>query len=382
VAKLREALRTNPRVEVRSVFKWFGKTAAVRNASFTVADGQSVCLLGPSGCGKTTILRMIAGLETPDSGTIEIDGTDVSHRPPYSRNIGLVFQDYALFPQMNVIDNVAFGLRHRGVPKSEIQRRVAEALTLVKLTGYETRKPSQLSGGQQQRVAVARALVTRPAVLLLDEPLSNLDAKLRVDLRVQLRSILAAVRTTTIIVTHDQDEAMALADHIIVMSGGVIEQTGRPLEIYDSPNSRFVAEFIGRSNWLSGTVTATRDGLAQIALDRGGSLFVASTTASVGEAFDICLRPERLSLGLRGTPQATEEDYRINRLSGRVRHVESLGSHLHLYVALERGDTMLAILLRSNIQDFDGTEVDLVFSPSDALLIPRVHSAAEGEQKQ
>ncbi len=360
----------HPRVEVRDVHKRFGTTAAVRGASFSVADGQSVCLLGPSGCGKTTILRMIAGLETPDSGSIEIDGEDVSGWPPYSRNIGLVFQDYALFPHMTVCENVAFGLRHRGVPKLEIPQRIAEALALVKLTGYETRWPGQLSGGQQQRVAVARALVTRPVVLLLDEPLSNLDAKLRVDLRVQLRTILSAVRITTIIVTHDQDEAMALADRIIVMSGGVIEQSGRPTEIYDSPNSRFVAEFIGRSNWLSGTVTATRADLAEIMLDGGGSIRVASSSASVGDAFDVCLRPERLAVRLV-TEAQTNGDDSSNRLRGRVRHVEILGSHLHLYVALERGDTMLAIQVRSKGQELNGVEVDLVFRPGDALLIPR-----------
>ena len=366
-----------PVVAVSGIRKQFGAVQAVRNVSFSVAEGQSLCLLGPSGCGKTTMLRIIAGLETPDAGSVVIGGVEVTGLPPYARNIGLVFQDYALFPHMNVQENVAFGLRHRGVAKPEIPGRVAEALELVRLAGYEARRPAQLSGGQQQRVAVARALVTRPTVLLLDEPLSNLDAKLRVELRVQLRAILAEVRTTTIIVTHDQDEAMALADEIIVMNGGAIEQTGSPLEIYDTPRSRFVAEFIGRSNWLTGTVQAScGDGMAHLILASGETILVGLPDAAPGQSFDICLRPERL--GILPASPAAAPDRGLNRLKGRVSHVEILGSQLHLYVTIGGSERLLAILSRAADRHEEGAEVDLVFRPCDALLIPRAPSG-DGE---
>jgi putative spermidine/putrescine transport system ATP-binding protein/putrescine transport system ATP-binding protein len=287
---------------------------------------------------------------------------------------------------MTVRDNVAFGLRHRGVPKGEIPQRVAEALALVQLSGLEARRPGQLSGGEQQRVALARALATRPTVLLLDEPLSNLDAKLRADVRIQMHAILEQLRTTTIMVTHDQDEAMSLADRIIVMSRGAIEQSGRPAEIYDAPRTRFVAEFIGRSNWLSGEIVSCANGLARFELDDGGSVVVSHRVADATQCFDICLRPERIAVMLAGAVSPIADAAAVNRLKGRVRHVEMLGPQLHLHVVLEGGRTMLALLPRWSAQDFTGAEVYLAFRPEDALLIPRTphdavdQSIADGDQ--
>jgi putative spermidine/putrescine transport system ATP-binding protein/putrescine transport system ATP-binding protein len=386
IVELTAATRTleqhmNPVVEVRGLSKTFDLAGAqkasdahraVSDMSFEVENKQCLCLLGPSGCGKTTTLRMIAGLERPDEGAIFIQGADVTRLPPYLRDVGLVFQDYALFPHMTVAENIAFGLHHRGAPKSEIPDRIQAVLSLVQLPGYDRRKPAQLSGGEQQRVALARALVTRPAVLLLDEPLSNLDAKLRADLRVQIREILSAAQTTTILVTHDQDEAMGLADRIIVMRKGVVEQAGAPVEIYDRPRTRFVAEFIGRSNWLKGEIVApAANGLGRFRLDSGEELLVPLPEDGAGGKFDLCIRPERILVAPARTPESDASDQTHNHLNGKVRHGEALGAQFHLHVTLSNGDRMLAIIPRTAAMDFKGATVELAFRPRDALLVPR-----------
>ena len=239
-------------VELRNVTKRFGGLAAVDGVSLEVRRGQIVSLLGPSGCGKTTTLRLIAGFESPDEGTVLIGGMDVRGKRPYERNVGLLFQDYALFPHMTVEQNIAYGMRHRGIERSAIPGNTAEMLRLVKLDGFEKRWPNQLSGGQQQRVALARALATKPDVMLLDEPLSALDAKLRQELRIELKEILTSVGTTSIVVTHDQEEAMSMAEHVIVQNRGRIIQQGTPYDIYARPSNEFVAEFVGRSNAFRG----------------------------------------------------------------------------------------------------------------------------------
>jgi len=239
-------------LELQHTTKRFGSIIAVDDVSFKVRGGQIISLLGPSGCGKTTTLRLIAGFETPESGSILIFGKDVKGTRPYERNVGLLFQDYALFPHMTVEENIRFGMHHRKMEKKLIPKRMSEMLDLVNLNGLQKRRPGQLSGGQQQRVALARALAIRPEVMLLDEPLSALDAKLRQELRVELKAILSAVNTTTIVVTHDQVEAMSLAERVIVMNRGKIIQQGTPTEIYANPQNKFVAEFIGRSNWFRG----------------------------------------------------------------------------------------------------------------------------------
>jgi multiple sugar transport system ATP-binding protein len=245
-----------PALELAQLVKRFGSITAVDRIDLAVPPGELVALLGPSGCGKATTLRIVAGFERPDSGCVRIQGDDVTAEPPYRRDTGMVFQHYALFPHMTVRENVGFGLRMRGVDRGEIETRVHEALALVSLGGLEGRFPRQLSGGQQQRVALARALVIRPKLLLLDEPLSSLDAKLRQEMRLEVRAIQRRVGITALFVTHDQEEALSLADRIAVMKDGVIQQIGTPYEIYDSPANVFVADFVGEPaiNLLPGTV--------------------------------------------------------------------------------------------------------------------------------
>jgi spermidine/putrescine ABC transporter ATP-binding subunit len=254
-------------LELRCVSKHFGPVRAVDDLSLTVAPGEFLSLLGPSGCGKTTTLRLIAGFEPVTGGQILIAGQDVTHWPPYKRNIGMVFQHYALFPHMTVWENVAFGLRMRGLAASDIAARVKRALMLLRLAGLGDRYPRQLSGGQQQRVAVARALVIEPQILLLDEPLSNLDAKLREEMRVELKQIQQQVGITTIFVTHDQEEALVMSDRVAVMNHGKIVQQGTPVEVYERPANSFVAGFIGQSNLLWGQVVGQANGLTRIRTD-------------------------------------------------------------------------------------------------------------------
>jgi len=251
-------------VELRNVTKHFGEVRAVDNVSLAVRPGEFVSLLGPSGCGKTTTLRLIAGFEQITAGRILITGEDVTAQPPYKRNIGMVFQHYALFPHMTVWDNVAFGLRMRGVPRPEADNRIRGVLGLLRLAGLEQRYHRQLSGGQQQRVALARALVIQPKILLLDEPLSNLDAKLREEMRVELKQIQQRVGITTIFVTHDQEEALIMSDRVAVMNHGRIVQEGAPAEVYERPAHSFVAGFIGQSNLYWGEVTNVEPGLARV----------------------------------------------------------------------------------------------------------------------
>ena len=239
---------------LRGLKKNFGDVQAVRGISLDTADGEMIALLGGSGCGKTTTLRMIAGFLEPDDGTILVNGRDIGKIPAYKRNIGIFFQNYALFPHMNVFENVAFGLKIRHLPKAEVRKRVLSMLELVKLVGLDKRYPRELSGGQQQRVALARALVTRPEILLLDEPLSNLDAKLRVEMQVEIKRIQKSLGITTIIVTHDHEEAVSLADRVVVMHAGEILQIGTPQQVFETPVSPFVADFMGFSTFLRGRV--------------------------------------------------------------------------------------------------------------------------------
>lgn len=241
-------------LELKNITKRFGDFTAVKDFNLQVKDGEMIALLGGSGCGKTTTLRMIAGFTDPTEGIILVDGKNIGKIPPYKRNIGIFFQNYALFPHMTVFENVAFGLKLQKLPKTEIEQRVSDILSMVKLFGLEKRYPRELSGGQQQRVALARALVTRPSILLLDEPLSNLDAKLRVEMQVEIKRIQKELGITTIIVTHDHEEAVSLADRVIVMNTGQILQVGTPYEIFDKPNSAFIADFMGFSTFISGTM--------------------------------------------------------------------------------------------------------------------------------
>lgn len=279
-------------VELHSVSKHYGESVAVANVSLQARRGELVCLLGPSGCGKTTTLRMVAGFVEPTSGTVTINNIDMTHQPPYRRDTGMVFQSHALFPHMTVAENVAFGLENLKWPRADREKRVREMLKLVELPHLAQRMPSQLSGGQQQRIALARALAMRPAVLLLDEPFSNLDAQLRVRMREELREVIGEVDVTTLFVTHDQEEALTMSDRIVVMNAGQIEQIGTPGEIYEAPSTSFVAKFIGWCSLLNGAVDV--DG---IFTSGGGLRLRGNWSSGPGTAV---IRPEQIKLSVDG----------------------------------------------------------------------------------
>jgi len=281
-------------VELRGVTKRFGAVTAVDSLDLRVLSGEFLSLLGPSGCGKTTTLRLIAGFEHPDEGTLLIGGRDVAGLPPYKRDVNTVFQSYALFPHLSVADNVAYGLRQRGLGRRERRRRAVEMLQLVRLSGVEERKPRELSGGQQQRVALARALIMSPRVLLLDEPLGALDLKLRKELQVFLKTLHADLGITFVYVTHDQEEALAMSDRVAVMNAGVIEQLASPHEIYDNPGSRFVADFIGETNFIriNGSVVAVRPEQVELSRGQDGVAATVVTTMVIGPAIQCLVKTD------------------------------------------------------------------------------------------
>ena len=328
------------RIELEAVSKHYGDFHAVRDFSLTIEQGELVVLLGPSGCGKTTTLRMIAGFVPVTSGRIRLGGRDVTSLPPQRRNTGLVFQGYALFPHLTAAENIAFGLQMRGLSDAVVREKVASALRLVRLDDLGDRLPRQLSGGQQQRVALARALVIEPDALLLDEPLSNLDAKLREEVRVEIRQLQRALGLTTVMVTHDQDEALAMADRLVVMSAGAIQQIGTQRDLYEHPSNRFVAGFVGRTNFLSGQLVEPgvfrSDGGLTLCYDgpsapAGGS---AAAARSSGARRALALRPERLNLGASADPA------RSNRVAGTVEFASYLGAIVEYYVRLSSGEIL------------------------------------------
>ena len=309
--------------------KRFGDLRVTANVSLSVAKSEIVALLGPSGSGKTTVLRLVAGFETPDSGSVLAEGEDVTRLPPERRRFGMVFQHYALFPHLDVGENVAFGLEARGTPRAEVERRVAETLGAVDLAGFERRRIGEISGGQQQRVALARALAPQPRVLLLDEPLSNLDPALRERTRRELKRVIRRVGITTLFVTHEQDEAFDLGDRVAVLNAGRLEQVGRPEELYEEPATRFVATFIGRSSVLAGTWDPARGG----ALLSEGAVWRAAGGDGLapGAAVDLVVRPE----GLRFSP-GPQPDSLAGEISGR----RYAGREAFFDVALEGGKTV------------------------------------------
>jgi spermidine/putrescine transport system ATP-binding protein len=288
-----------PEIDVRldRVSKLFGDAAAVDDLSLDIQEGEFFSMLGPSGCGKTTTLRMIGGFEEPTYGTVYLGGRDVTTLPPYKRDVNTVFQSYALFPHLNVYENIAFGLRRKKVDKGDIDKRVRDAMTLVDLVGFESRKPPQLSGGQQQRVALARALVNHPKVLLLDEPLGALDMKLRKQMQLELKSIQQEVGITFIYVTHDQEEAMTMSDRLAVMRHGKIDQIGPPEAVYETPATEFVAGFLGASNMLDGEVKEANNGRTTIALSTGGTVTTDTSGVPAGiSAVRVGVRPEKITI--------------------------------------------------------------------------------------
>ncbi|MER8671602.1 ABC transporter ATP-binding protein [Mesorhizobium sp. M1156] len=357
-------------LELRNVTKKYGKLAAVDDASLNIEKGKVLSLLGPSGCGKTTTLRIIAGFTSPDNGTVEIAGANVGHLRPYERNVGLLFQDYALFPHMTVAQNVAYGMRYRGTPRWAVPARVAQMLSLVRLTGMGDRYPKQLSGGQQQRVALARALATDPQIVLLDEPLSALDAKLRVELRVELKEILSSVGATTIVVTHDQEEALSLGDEVVVMNGGKIAQRGSPTQIYAEPADKFVAEFIGRSNWFHATgVTQSTGNGTTFATSDSVEIRTKLSSAHNVSVRDLCVRPESIDL-IHNMESGAVDEPNYNVLAGTVVDVSLLGADMHVVIELPSKNRLLVV--RKNIMSSrairPGLPVHARFSASDVLV--------------
>jgi putative spermidine/putrescine transport system ATP-binding protein/putrescine transport system ATP-binding protein len=354
-------------LELSAVSKKYGDFTAVDSVSLQLKQGRVLSLLGPSGCGKTTTLRIIAGFALPDSGAVRIFGQDVGRLKPYERNVGLLFQDYALFPHMTVAQNVAYGMRRRGKPASTIPSRVAQMLSLVRLDGMETRYPGQLSGGQQQRVALARALATDPQIVLLDEPLSALDAKLRLELRIELKEILRSVGATAIVVTHDQEEALSLGDEVVVMRAGKIVQRGTPMQIYAAPADRFVAEFVGRSNWFRGAWhDRSPDDVTSYAAEDGLEIRATSGRSEQKGRADLCVRPENIEL-VEAAPQPASGR---NALPGVVLDVAPLGADVHVVIQLPGKTRLLAIRknVGGNVGLVPGQAVHATFAAADVLV--------------
>jgi spermidine/putrescine transport system ATP-binding protein len=334
-------------LEVRELTKRYSPQVSVGPISFEVYEGEFFSLLGPSGCGKTTTLRCIAGSEALSGGSIRLHGERLDDKPPHRRDVGLVFQNYALFPHLTVLENIAFGLRLRRLPKHEIADRVGRSLQLVGLTGLAARFPAQLSGGQQQRVAIARSLVLEPRILMFDEPLSNLDFKLRIQMREELRNLQRRLGKTSIYVTHDQTEALALSDRIAVLSHGRIEQIGTPGEIYERPASAFVAEFIGSSNMLRARVIERSDSGAMVTTETGLQLYCLaeqSVELDNGVNVSVLLRPERIHVEMPGGAAAPGQ----NRISARIADITYLGEDLHLSLDLVGGERLRASVKNAN----------------------------------
>ncbi|MCX8998305.1 ABC transporter ATP-binding protein [Rhizobiaceae bacterium BDR2-2] len=352
-----------PVVHFKDVNKYYGAAPAVENLDLAIEPGQFVTLLGPSGCGKSTTLRMLGGFEDPSSGEIYLDGKAISHLPPNKRNVNIVFQDYALFPHLTVGRNIAFGLELKGWDSDAIHKRVLELLALVELQDFADRMPDQLSGGQRQRVALMRALAPDPEVLLLDEPLSALDAKLRQQMQIELKSIQQTTGKTFIFVTHDQEEALTMSDVIVVMNKGRIEQMGDPHALYSRPRSRFVADFIGQSNFLEGTLLSVEGTVAT--LDWQGNAIHADlngTAHAPGARATVALRPEALYC-------LAEKPKDRLALKGRVDHRVFKGAHTSLTVALDNGTALTVQLDPVALSHLDGDEVWVGWREQDAVVL-------------
>lgn len=351
-------------IKFRGVEKAYGQFIAVDKLELVVNDGEFLTLLGPSGCGKSTTLRLIAGFVEPTAGQILIDDEDVTGLPPQKRSIGMVFQDYALFPHLTIAENIGFGLRERGIAKKERSARVAELLAFVRLEDYGTRYPSQLSGGQQQRVALARALAYPPRVLLMDEPLGALDLKLRETMQEEIKRIQTELRVTTVYVTHDQAEAIYLSDRIAVMNGGRIEQIGNPQEIYRSPVSRFTADFIGKINFLDAVVLAAGKDGATIKIAGGHIRATASPDVSPGDRVTVAIRPENLAIRSESPAEPA-----INVLPAELVSRSFSGNLMHVRLVLSEGAEVVVEVRPTQPLPPDGAQVEVVWSPADTIIL-------------
>lgn len=348
-----------PALKLEGLTKRFGAHAAVDAINLSVAKGEFVTLLGPSGCGKTTTLNMIAGFIAPDAGHIRLQGKTVETLPPFRRDLGLVFQDYALFPHMTVADNVGFGLRMRKLPRAEIARRVKDALAMVQLAGLGARRPGQLSGGQRQRVALARALVIQPAMLLLDEPLSNLDLKLREEMRIEISALQRRLGIATVFVTHDQGEALTMSDRVAVMRAGRIEQIGSPAEIYERPVNRFVASFIGGINLVPIHTASAEGGVLRVETGAGVALVRGGQAGGL-----LAVRPERLHVALGSAPEG------VNAWPVTIERVVYLGNRLELRLRAADGKELLADMANDGGAEVtEGGAATAWFRPEDAAVI-------------
>ncbi|VIO80325.1 ABC transporter ATP-binding protein [Bradyrhizobium ivorense] len=363
-----------PLLRIEGVAKSFGNFRAVDQLSLDIRAGEFFALLGPSGCGKTTLLRMLAGFETPDQGRILLGGNDIAQVLPHERPVNMMFQNYALFPHLSVRDNIAFGLRRAGMPRAEIATRVAEMVALVRLEGMEKRKPDQLSGGQRQRVALARSLARRPQVLLLDEPLAALDKKLRESTQAELMELQRRLGTTFVIVTHDQEEAMTMAGRIGVMNAGRLVQVATPRNLYEAPATRWIAEFVGDINLFEGQVIASGHSRLTISTSEAGTLTVSELWPPVTKnVVSVAIRPEKVKLSRRapaieeGGPQA------INRLDGVVTEANYLGGVTTYKVKLESGAVVRAAMANTARLDVDaylaGQRVVAWFTADDCLVL-------------
>ena len=368
-----------PLLRIEAVVKKFGASRAVDGLSLDIRAGEFFALLGPSGCGKTTLLRMLAGFETPDEGRILLDGKDIAQIPPHQRPVNMMFQNYALFPHLSVRDNIAFGLKRAHMPRREIKTRVAEMVALVKLEGLEKRKPDQLSGGQRQRVALARSLARRPQILLLDEPLAALDKKLRESTQLELMELQRRLGLTFIIVTHDQEEAMTVAGRIGVMDSGRLEQVATPRELYEAPRSRWVAEFVGDINLFEGQIEPSESGRAAmaprlaIATRDAGIVHVAAPSQPITKAtVCVAIRPEKIKLSRRG-PVSSDNTNALNRLEGVVTDVGYLGGVTTYKVKLDSGAVLRSSMANTARLDLDayspGQRVVAWFVPDDCVVL-------------
>jgi putrescine transport system ATP-binding protein len=363
-----------PLLRIEGVTKQFGPFRAVDKLSLDIRAGEFFALLGPSGCGKTTLLRMLAGFETPDEGRILLAGQDIAPVMPHERPVNMMFQNYALFPHLSVRDNIAFGLKRAGMAGAEIATRVAEMVALVRLEGMERRKPDQLSGGQRQRVALGRSLARRPKVLLLDEPLAALDKKLRESTQGELMELQRRLGMTFIIVTHDQEEAMTMADRIGVMDAGRLQQVATPRELYEAPRSRWVAEFVGDINLFDGQLLAREQGRLKIATREAGIITVNEPRQAVtGDVVSVAVRPEKIKISRRGLASDPDALQAINRLEGAVAEVNYLGGITTYKVRLDNGAMVrcsMANTARIDIDAYHASQrVVAWFTPDDCVVL-------------
>jgi putrescine transport system ATP-binding protein len=373
-AELQAEAAEMPLLRIDAVVKKFGGFRAVDRLSLDIKAGEFFALLGPSGCGKTTLLRMLAGFEAPDEGRILLAGSDIARVLPHQRPVNMMFQNYALFPHLTVRDNIAFGLKRAGLQRPEIDARVAEMVALVKLEGFEQRKPDQLSGGQKQRVALARSLARRPQVLLLDEPLAALDKKLRESTQFELMELQRRLGTTFVIVTHDQEEAMTVAHRIGVMDGGRLEQVASPRELYEAPGSRWIAEFVGDVNIFEGQLASQEAGRLLVSTRDAGTISVAEPRQPIGKTIlCVAIRPEKVKLSRRGPVSDAVNAHAINRLEGVVTDVSYLGGVTSYKVKLDSGATIrssMANTARIDIDAYSASQrVVAWFTPDDCVVL-------------